>query len=395
MQPAQPGQRVKISPKADCRIHMRGQEAARIAIAAIGRDGSQGGRVLAFERIDESQWFMQGMAELEGDFEIVAYVMDDRHGGFTNHAYPLTFEVDGTTWQMPQPTEQLAAVILAEVYSKNGERRMKLSNEGFTFGIDAYVRARNMAGVEVPYRNAPGVPLPGTPYPGGSGPIPHPDGRGFSEGQSRPKPMPGQLIGSGSGVLIAPDLIITNAHVVEDGQKFEVGPARDAGTVIAVDAGHDLALLRCRTHGTPLPLRIGSPLFLGEDIMAAGFPLIDVLGADLKVTTGNVSGLTGGGGDVSRFQFSAPIGSGSSGGAIIDEFGNLVGVTSASLAHDNMRNRGSISENVNFGIRAALVYEMAAAAGAELPPLVISTDNVRRNVVARARSAVVSIVIHA
>ena len=72
-----------------------------------------------------------------------------------------------------------------------------------------------------------------------------------------------------------------------------------------------------------------------------------------------------------------------------------MGITSASLAHDNMRNRGSISENVNFGIRAALVYEMAAAAGAELPPLAISTDNLRRNVVARARSAVVSIVIHA
>jgi S1-C subfamily serine protease len=381
MQPAQPGQRVPISAKADCRIHLRGGEAQRIAVAAMG----SGGRVLAFDRIDPGQWFMQGMAELEGDFEIVAYVMDDRHGGFTNHAYPLEFEVDGTTYQMPQPTEQLAAVILAEVYTKNGERRMKLSNEGFTFGIDAYVRARNMGGVEVPFRNTPGVPLPG------SGPIPHPDGRG----SSRPTPVPGQMLGTGSGVLIAPDLIVTNAHVVEDGQKFEVGPARDAGTVIAVDAGHDLALLRCNTYGAPLPLRIGSPLFLGEDIMAAGFPLIDVLGADLKVTTGNVSGLTGGGGDVSRFQFSAPIGSGSSGGAIIDEFGNLVGVTSASLAHQNMRERGSISENVNFGIRAALVYEMAAAAGAELPPLAISTDNVRRNVVARARNAVVSIVIHA
>ena len=389
MQPAQPGQRVAISPKADCRIHLRGGEAARIAIAAIGRDESQRGRMLAFDRVDAGEWFMAGMAELEGDFEIVAYVMDDRHGGFANHAYPLEFAVDGTVWQMPQPSEQLAAVILAEVYTKNGERRMKLSNEGYTFGIDAYVRARNMGGVEVPYRNSPGVPLPGNI--GGSGPIPHPDGRG----PNRPTPQPGQLIGTGSGVLIAPDLIVTNAHVVEDGQKFEIGPARDAGTVIAVDAGHDLALLRCRTHGAPLPLRIGSPLFLGEDIMAAGFPLIDVLGADLKVTTGNVSGLTGGGGDIARFQFSAPIGSGSSGGAIIDEFGNLVGITSASLAHDNMRNRGSISENVNFGIRAALVYEMAAAAGAELPPLAISTDNVRRSVVARARSAVVSIVIHA
>ncbi len=394
MQPAQPGQRVKISPKADCRILMRGQEAARIAVAAIGRDESQRGRVLAFDRVDPAQWFMQGMAELQGDFEIVAYVMDDRHGGFTNHAYPVEFEVDGTTYQMPQPTEQLAAVILAEVYTKNGERRMKLSNEGFTFGIDAYVRARNMAGVEVPYRNSPGVPLPGTPYPG-SGPIPHPDGRGFSEGQGRPKPMPGQMLGSGSGVLIARDLIITNAHVVEDGQKLEVGPARDIAVPLAIDLVHDLALLRCTTAGEPLPLRIGSPLFLGEDIMAAGFPLIDVLGADLKVTTGNVSGLTGSGGDVARFQFSAPIGSGSSGGAIIDEFGNLVGVTSASLAHDNMRERGSISENVNFGIRASLVAEIAAAAGADLPSLAISTDNLRRNVVARTRSAVVSILVHA
>lgn len=391
MQPAQPGQRVKIGSKADCRILMRGSEAARIAIAAMG----QGGRVLAFDRVDAGHWFMQGMAELEGDFEIVAYVMDDRHGGFANHAYPIEIEVDGTTWQMPEPGEQLAAVILAEVYTKNGERRMKLSNEGFTFGIDAYVRARNMAGVDVPYRNAPGVPPPGMADPGAGGPIPHPDGRGFSEGQGRPKPMPGQLIGSGSGVLIARDLIITNAHVIEDGQKLEVGPARDIAVPLAVDHVHDLALLRCQTHGEPLPLRIGSPLFLGEDIMAAGFPLIDVLGADLKVTTGNVSGLTGSGGDVSRFQFSAPIGSGSSGGAIIDEFGNLVGVTSASLAHDNMRSRGSISENVNFGIRASLVAEIVAAAGADLPGLAVSTDNLRRNVVARARSAVVSIIIHA
>lgn len=377
MQHAQPGQRVPVSAKADCRIHMRGAEAARIAIAALG----QGGRVLAFERVDPQQWFMAGMAELEGDFEIVAYVMDDRHGGFANAAYPIELAVDGATYQMPPPSDQLAAVILAEVYTRNGERRMKLSNEGFTFGIDAYVRARNLGSVLVPYRNSPSVPPPG----GHSGP----------DGRSRPQPVPGQMLGSGSGVLIAPDLIVTNAHVVEDGKTFEVGPARDKAVTLAVDAQHDLALLRCATAGAPLPLRIGSPLFLGEDIMAAGFPLIDVLGADLKVTTGNVSGLTGGGGDIARFQFSAPIGSGSSGGAIIDEFGNLVGITSASLAHDNMRHRGSISENVNFGIRAALVFEMAAAAGADLPPLAISTDNLRRNVVGRARNAVVSIIVHA
>jgi S1-C subfamily serine protease len=388
-QQAQPGQRVPISAKADCRIRLRGPEGQRLAVSAIGHDGGQGGRVLAFERIDPQHWFMDAMAELEGDFEIVAYIMDDRSGGFANAAYPIELEVDGTAYLMPQPTEQLAAVILAEVYTRNGERRMKLSNEGFTFGIDAYVRARNLGGVQVPFRNAPDVPPPGGI--GGGGPIPHPDGRG----SNRPQPQPGQLLGTGSGVIIGPDLVVTNAHVIEDGQTFEIGRGRDKAAVLAVDMVHDLALLRCATRGAPLPLRTATPIWLGEDIMAAGFPLIDVLGADLKLTTGNVSGLTGSGGDVSRFQFSAPIGSGSSGGAIIDEFGNLVGVTSASLAHDNMRSRGSISENVNFGIRAALVFELAAAAGADLPVLPLSTDNQRRNVAGRARDAVVSIVIHA
>ena len=84
MQPAQPGQRVAVSAKADCRIRLQGPEGQRIAVAAISPSG--GGRVLAFERIDPQHWFMDGMAELEGDFEIVAYVMDDRHGGFTNAA---------------------------------------------------------------------------------------------------------------------------------------------------------------------------------------------------------------------------------------------------------------------------------------------------------------------
>src|SRR3546814_11940172 len=74
-------------------------------------------------------------------------------------------------------------------------------------------------------------------------------------------------------------------------------------------------------------------------------------GAGLKVSTGNVSGLKGWEGDVARFQFTAPIGSGSSGGAILDESGNLVGITSSSLAPGNLRDRGAISENVNFGIK--------------------------------------------
>ena len=127
--------------------------------------------------------------------------------------------------------------------------------------------------------------------------------------------------------------------------------------------------------------------------MASGFPLMDLLGGDLKVTTGNVSGLTGGMGDVSRFQFTAPIGSGSSGGAIVDDAGNVVGITSASLAHRNLGERGSTSENVNFGIKASLVYELIAAAGMPLPDIKPLHDTNRRDVVNRLRNSVVSITV--
>ena len=165
--------------------------------------------------------------------------------------------------------------------------------------------------------------------------------------------------------------------------------------MLAVDPLHDLAILQGEVQGTPLPLRNSAAIWLGEAVLAAGYPLMDLLGADLKVSTGNVSGLKGWEGDVARFQFTAPIGSGSSGGAILDEYGNLVGITSSSLAHGNLRDRGAISENVNFGIKVSLVHEMLAASGVEGTPVSMSTDNNRRNVVQRLRDSVVSIIVSA
>lgn len=381
MNALQPGQRIAISDKADCRIRLRGGGAGHIAIAAF----AGGNKVRAFDRVSAEEWFLEGMAELEGEFEVVAYVTDDRHGAFANQAYPLHVEIDGTHYDYPVPMDQLAAVILAEVYTRDGKRRLKVANEGFTFGIEAYARARNIDPAQIPYRAAPAIP----PMPGAG-----PDGAGYGGGYGPRPPAPaGTRLGSGSGVKIAPDLVVTNAHVVDGGATFEIGRGRAGGTVLAVDEHHDLALLRCNVDGAPLPLRLGAPLWLGEDVMAAGFPLMEVLGADLKLTTGNVSGLTGSMGDVSRFQFSAPIGSGSSGGAIIDEFGNLVGITAAALAHQNMRDRGAISENVNFGIRAAMVYELAAAAGTPLPEMRVATSGNRRDVVNMVRNCVVSIMV--
>ena len=198
-------------------------------------------------------------------------------------------------------------------------------------------------------------------------------------------------------MFVAPGLVATNAHVVEGGAAFalEADGTRAEGRVVAVDPMHDLALLRTELAGAPLPLRLSRPLELGEDVVAAGFPLREILGANLKVTTGNVSGLHGLGDDVSRFQFSAPIGSGSSGGAVTDAAGNLVGIAASSLAHEDLRARGATSENTNFAIKAVMVSEMIAATGTVRAPVPDHPEGPRAGAVRRIRAAMVAILVSA
>src|SRR3546814_18389672 len=109
-------------------------------------------------------------------------------------------------------------------------------------------------------------------------------------------------LGSGSGVLVAPGIVVTNAHVIEGGSNFKIGRGGNNLTMIAVDPMHDLAILQGDIDGIPLPMRNTAAIWLGESVLAAGYPLMDLLGADLKVSTGHVSGLKGWEGDVARFQ---------------------------------------------------------------------------------------------
>ncbi len=353
-------------------VRFDGRDSDRLAVAAITPQG----QAVAFDQAGHGQWTLQSLQSIGGQADIVAYITDDTQGGFTNYAYPATMQIGSDHYSLPTPGEQLAAVILGEIYTRDGTLRMKISSEGYTFGIDAYIRARNFSSIAIPHRGRRNVGRDTPPAPD------HRDTR-----------SPGSTLGTGSGVIVGPNLIVTNAHVIEGGSSSFLSRTRQFVTALAVDEFHDLALLQGQVQGQPLPLRLTAPLWLGESVMASGFPLMDLLGGDLKVTTGNVSGLTGGMGDVSRFQFTAPIGSGSSGGAIVDDAGNVVGITSASLAHRNLRERGSISENVNFGIKASLVYEMIAAAGMPLPDITPFHDTNRREVVNRLRNSVVSITV--
>jgi S1-C subfamily serine protease len=180
-----------------------------------------------------------------------------------------------------------------------------------------------------------------------------------SEEPSAP-PKPQQAGSSGTGFFVtAEGVVLTNAHVVENCSAIRATTSQGAtaaAKVIARDVRNDLALL-----GTGLALnRMAAfriTVRLGEAIEAFGYPLTDVLSKSGNFTLGNVSALVGIGEDSRYLQISAPAQPGNSGGPLLDQSGNLVGVVSAKLNALKLMlaTNGDIPQNVNFAIKASIV----------------------------------------
>lgn len=162
------------------------------------------------------------------------------------------------------------------------------------------------------------------------------------------------LRGTGSGFAIneAGD-VLTARHVVKDCKTLTVTPAggtEQPAQLVATDEPTDLALIRRAPVAGPVaPLHDLSAVRQGEMVLAAGYPLSNVLGAELNTTIGTVSALSGWKKDHRGILFSAPISPGNSGGPLLDASGAVIGVVQAQL--DNLvlaSVAGIVSQNVNF-----------------------------------------------
>jgi hypothetical protein len=138
----------------------------------------------------------------------------------------------------------------------------------------------------------------------------------------------------GTGFILDKDgLIATNLHVIEGESNVRVRLYKDsteykATVVAAVDKGHDLALIRI-TPKKPLPtLRLGDSdtIAAGDKIYAIGNPL-GVF--DYSITDGLISQIRPLSDDLTILQISAAISQGSSGGPLFNQYGEVVGVTTA------------------------------------------------------------------
>jgi S1-C subfamily serine protease len=149
--------------------------------------------------------------------------------------------------------------------------------------------------------------------------------------------------------------MITAAHVLRDCLVLEA--QKDGVTLpVKVSASSSLLDLAVVDSDKPtvhaLPLRIGQTLTLGEGVTNVGYPLQGLLADSPNLTRGNVSARAGMKGSVGLFQFSAPIQPGSSGGPVVSDGGELLGVTVSSLNAAALIKDGLLPQNVNFALEA-------------------------------------------
>jgi S1-C subfamily serine protease len=138
--------------------------------------------------------------------------------------------------------------------------------------------------------------------------------------------------GHGSGFVISEDgLLLTNHHVVGDSKTVGIifnNGVEVAGTVLARNESHDVALVQIPLRvPSYLPVRAERPNTL-ERVYAVGTPLRESLRS--TVTTGVVSAIrTDGRTGLSRIQADVAISPGNSGGPLLDENGNVIGIAVA------------------------------------------------------------------
>lgn len=162
---------------------------------------------------------------------------------------------------------------------------------------------------------------------------------------------------TGSGFLITSDgYLVTNHHVVRDCGKVRVRTTTGLldAIIIRVDAASDLALLKITGTFNALPVVSSRTARLGATVATVGFPNIGLQGFEPKLSKGDISSLAGIQDDVRYFQISVPIQPGNSGGPLVDERGNVIGVVTAQLSQEAaLKSTGSLAQNVNYAVKSS------------------------------------------
>ena len=163
----------------------------------------------------------------------------------------------------------------------------------------------------------------------------------------------GNLISSGSGAFIKPDLIVTNFHVIEGSYKivaYRNSDMKKINVVInKIDPIHDIAVLKTNNFKSNKFLNIKTKFpRIGNDVWVAGAPE----GLDGTISNGIISAIRKEKPyDFDLIQFTAPISFGSSGGPLINPNMDLIGITVLGIDRND-------AQNLNFAVPSKYISHL-------------------------------------
>ncbi len=201
-----------------------------------------------------------------------------------------------------------------------------------------------------------------------------------------------------TGFFVSPaGHILTARHVVEQAARVEVihneqsYPAR----VILQDESTDVAVLKIEAgESSCLPLASSAAVKPGDPVFTVGFPQVSVQGMEAKFTEGSISALSGMGNSPRFFQISVPVQPGNSGGPLVNETGEVVGMIVSRL--DDMAAltaTGAVPQTVNYAIKSSFILplvESVPGLAEKLPKSSAAKD--RSTAIDTAKQAVVLII---
>jgi uncharacterized protein len=169
---------------------------------------------------------------------------------------------------------------------------------------------------------------------------------------------------AGTGFFLTRDGdALTAAHVVEgcSQPRLEVAGEAVSARIVARDKQNDLALLKADMRPANIAhLRLS--VRQGEEVAVFGFPLAGLLASGGNITSGNVTALAGMSDDSRFLQISAPVQQGNSGGPLLDQSGNVIGIVVSKLDALKVASiTEDIPQNVHFAIKASVVADFLEA----------------------------------
>ena len=218
--------------------------------------------------------------------------------------------------------------------------------------------------------------------------------RQSKEGKQRPP----NIIATATGFLITPDgYVLTACHAVVKAARVEVfcqGRSYVA-KVVSKDESTDAAVLRIEgTEFTFLPFVSSATVKTGDAVFTLGFPQVDIQGVEAKFTEGSISALSGLGDSPRFFQISVPVQPGNSGGPLVNEKGEVVGLIVSRLDDvAALMATGAVPQTVNYALKSSFILpllESVPGLAEKLPKGSAAKD--RSAAIENARKAVVLIV---